>query len=109
MVWNHVNSHCTKIDRQDSRIRNQAHQAVLSQSVNATKVFAAIVIVPNEKTTDLGSLLAIARNEACKREHTHENPTIRTLTFVPELAVYVAIYDSTTNLQKENCERQGTC
>ena len=94
MVWNQVNSHCTKIDRQDSRIRNQAHQTVSSQSVNATKVLKAIVIVPNEKTTDFGSLIAIARTEASKREHVQENPVIRAMPFVPELGVYIAVYES---------------
>jgi|WetSurMetagenome_2_1015567.scaffolds.fasta_scaffold41365_3 hypothetical protein len=33
-----------------------------------TKILKALIIAPNEKTTDLGSLLAIARREACKRE-----------------------------------------
>ena len=56
------------------------------------KILKAIVIVPNEKTTDLGSLLAIARSEACKREHTQENPIVRAITFVAELGVYVAVY-----------------
>ena len=33
----------------------------------------ALVISPNEKTVDLGSLVAIARSEACKREHMGES------------------------------------
>jgi hypothetical protein len=53
----------------------------------------AIVIVPNDKTVDLGSLLAIARSEACRREHTSVNPVVRALVFVAELDVYVAVYE----------------
>lgn len=53
----------------------------------------ALVIVPNERTKEFGSLLAVARAEARKREHTQQNPPIRTLVFVPELQVYCAIYE----------------
>jgi hypothetical protein len=45
----------------------------------------ALVIFPNEKTVEFGSLLAIARSEACKREHTAANPAIRALSFLPEV------------------------
>ena len=45
-------------------------------------VFKAIVITPNEKTTDFGSLLAIARAEACRREGVVVNPSVRALVFV---------------------------
>jgi hypothetical protein len=55
-------------------------------------VFKAIVVCPNERTVDLGCLLAIARAEACRREHTRVNPTIRTLVYVAEVGVYVALY-----------------
>ena len=54
----------------------------------------AIVINPNEKTVDLGSLLAIARAEACRREQVKVNPPVRALVFVPEVGVYVAIYEA---------------
>jgi hypothetical protein len=53
----------------------------------------ALVITPNSKTVDLGSLLAIARSEACRREQVRVNPNIRTLMFVAELDVYVAVYE----------------
>jgi hypothetical protein len=89
--------------------RNTA-QTNLSQAEGERqpKVLKAIVIVPNEKTTDLGSLLAIARSEACRREHIQENPIIRAMVFAPELGVYVAIYESKTrDLPKENCGKQG--
>jgi hypothetical protein len=59
---------------------------------DGAKILRSLVIVPNEKTTDFGSLLAIARSEACKREHIQENPVVRAITFVAELGVYVAVY-----------------
>jgi hypothetical protein len=57
----------------------------------------ALVISINEKTTELGSLLAIARSEARKREQSKENPPIRALRFFPELGVYVAVYEAMEN------------
>ena len=60
----------------------------------------AIVITPNSKTVDFGCLLAIARAEACKREHVKENPKIRSLVFVGELGVFVAVYQ-TVDVPKE--------
>jgi hypothetical protein len=54
----------------------------------------ALVIVPNEKTREYGSLLAVARAEARKREHAKQNPPICALKFFPELNVYVAIYEA---------------
>ena len=56
-------------------------------------MFKALVISPNEKTIDLGSLLAIARSEACKREQVGVNPPVRALVFVAELGVYGAVYE----------------
>jgi len=57
------------------------------------KVLKALVVVPNEKTIEFGSLLAVARAEARKREHADKNPPIRALRFFPELSVYVAVYE----------------
>jgi hypothetical protein len=57
-------------------------------------VLKALVISPNERTVDLGSFLAIARTEACRREQVKENPTVRALVFVAELGIYVAVYDA---------------
>ena len=54
----------------------------------------ALVIVPNEQTREYGSLLAVARAEARKREHAERNPPILALRFFPELNVYVAIYEA---------------
>jgi hypothetical protein len=66
----------------------------------------ALVIIPNEKTTELGSLLAVARAEARKREQSKENPPVRALRFVPELGVYVAVYEAAANpAQKANQKR----
>jgi hypothetical protein len=54
----------------------------------------ALVISPNEKTTEFGSLLAVARAEARKREQSRDNPPIRALRFFPELNIYVAVYEA---------------
>jgi hypothetical protein len=51
----------------------------------------ALVISPNERTVDFGCLLAIARAEACRREQTKVNPTIRALVFVAKFGEYSAI------------------
>ena len=58
-----------------------------------TELFKAIVITPNDKTLDLGCLLAIARTEACRREQVAVNPPVKALVFVAELGVYVAVYE----------------
>ena len=52
----------------------------------------ALVIMPNEKTADIGSVLAVARAEARKREHSDVNPPILALRFLAEINVYVAVY-----------------
>ncbi len=54
----------------------------------------ALVISPNEKTVDVGCLLAVARAQACRREHTSVNPVVRALVFVAEVGVYVAVYEA---------------
>ena len=58
------------------------------------KVLKALVIIPNLRTREVGDLLAVARAEARKREHAEKNPPIRTLRFLPELGVYVAVYEA---------------
>lgn len=63
-------------------------------------MYKALVISPNERTSDLGTLLAITRSEACRREHMQLNPVVRALVFVAELGVYVAVYQVTD--QPEN-------
>ena len=60
----------------------------------------ALVIATNEKTTEFGSILAIARSEARKREKAKENPPIRALRYFPEIGVYVAVYEAADNLAK---------
>jgi len=69
-------------------------------------VLKALVIVPNDLTTELGSLLAVARAEARKREHADKNPPIRALRFFAELGVYVAIYE-TQDPSKKVKEQSG--
>ena len=65
----------------------------------------ALVITPNEKTVEFGSLLAIARSEACRREHVGVNPAVRALVFVAELGVYVAVYEAVETQAKGNQEK----
>jgi hypothetical protein len=60
-------------------------------------MFKAIVIAPSERTADVGSLLAIARVEARKREQSKANPPIRALRYLPELGVYVAVHEAVKN------------
>jgi hypothetical protein len=64
----------------------------------------ALVIAPNDKTADFGCLLAVARAEACRREHVVVNPSVRALVFVAELGVYVAVYEAVV---KTNPEQKG--
>ena len=54
----------------------------------------SLVICPNERTVDVGCLLAVARAEACRREHVSVNPSVRALVFVAEVGVYVAVYEA---------------
>jgi hypothetical protein len=57
----------------------------------------ALVITPNEKTIEFGSVLAVARAEARRREKSERNPPIRALKYFPELCVYVAVYEAIEN------------
>ena len=68
-------------------------------------MFKALVVSPNEKTTELGSIIAIARNEARKREQSKENPPIRALRYFPELCVYVAVYEAADNTAQKLKQR----
>jgi hypothetical protein len=54
----------------------------------------ALVIMPNEKTTEVGALLAVARDAARRREDAQTNPPIRALHFIAELGVFVAVYEA---------------
>ena len=65
----------------------------------------ALVLKPNEKTVEFGSLLAVARAEARKRERVGVNPPIRALVFVAELGVYVAVYEAVETQAKGNQEK----
>jgi len=61
------------------------------------ELLKALVISLNEKITEIGSILAVARAEARKREQSKDNPPIRVLKYVPELRVYVAVYEAADN------------
>jgi len=54
----------------------------------------ALVIVPNERTQDMGSLLAIARAEAQRNLRSHQNVVVKTIHWVPECGVYVVLYEA---------------
>jgi hypothetical protein len=57
-------------------------------------MFKAIVVLPNAKTSDVGALLAVARDAARRREDMLTNPPIRALHFIAEIGIYVAIYEA---------------
>jgi len=80
---------------------------VAEGNIIACAVLKALVIIPNTQTKDLGSLLAVARAEARKREQTDRNPPIRALTFLPELGVYVAVYEGTRHSKPEVKTQSG--
>jgi hypothetical protein len=63
------------------------------------------VIIPNEQTKEVGALLAVARAEARKRERSEKNLPIRSLRFLPELGVYVAVYEA-QEIQKTEVKKQ---
>jgi len=72
------------------------------------EVLKALVIVPNIRTKEYGSLLAVARAEARKREHADKNPPVRALVFVPQLQVYCAIYEAQDKrVQKPSVDKRG--
>lgn len=62
----------------------------------------ALVIIPNEKTKEVGTLLAIARAAARQREQSPQNPPIRALVFVAQLQLYCAIYEAQENQPKKD-------
>jgi hypothetical protein len=66
----------------------------------------ALVVVPNEQTREVGALLAVARAEARKREKSDRNPPILVLTFLPELGVYIAVYEA-QEIPKSEVKKQS--
>jgi hypothetical protein len=68
------------------------------------RLLKALIIMPNEKTTEVGTLLAVARDAARKREDAQTNPPIRALHFIAELGVFVAIYEAA---EKSNTEKKS--
>jgi hypothetical protein len=67
----------------------------------------ALVIVPNDRTKEFGSLVAVARAEARKREQSEKNPPIVALKFIPELHVYVAVYEAQATQKPEVKKQSG--
>jgi hypothetical protein len=63
----------------------------------------ALVIMPNEKTSEVGALLAVARDSARRREGSQKTPPIRALHFVAELGIFVAVYEAA---EKSNPEQR---
>lgn len=57
----------------------------------------AIVIYPNDKTRDMGSVLQIARSVAKKIERTDMNIPVLSIIFDAVTGVYVAIYECSSN------------
>jgi hypothetical protein len=80
---------------------------VHERNIAGYSILKAIVVAPNEKTKEFGILLAIARTEARRREHTDKNPPILALRFFPELGVYVAVYEAQEIQKTEVKERRG--
>lgn len=70
----------------------------------------ALVILPNEKTKEVGSLLAIARAAARQREQSQQNPPIRALVFVAQLQLYCAIYEAQEiQAKKDPTQKRVSC
>jgi hypothetical protein len=61
----------------------------------------SLVIVPNEKTKDLGDILQIARSLAKRKEHTDANIPVLNVIFDPVTKVYIAVYEWSSNPQDE--------
>jgi hypothetical protein len=71
----------------------------------AFEVLKALVIVPNEKTREVGALLAVARAEARRREKSEQNPPILALKYFSDLGIYVAVYEA-MHIQKSKVKKQ---
>jgi hypothetical protein len=74
---------------------------VTEQNIKTRPVLKALVIIPNPKTQEIGALLAVARQAARNREHIEKNPPILALRFIPELHVYVAVYEAQTTQKSQ--------
>ena len=68
-------------------------------------MYKALVIMNNAKTSEVGALLAVARDAARKREGTQTNPPIRALHFIAELGIFIAVYETAEN---SNTEKKST-
>jgi len=72
----------------------------------AFEMLKALVIVPNEKTREVGALLAVARAEARRREKIEQNPPILALRYFSDMGVYVAVYEA-SETQKQTQQKKG--
>jgi hypothetical protein len=77
-----------------TKLRKLSKKNLQIQISEVVRFLKALVICPNEKTVEFGSLLAVARAEARKREKSELNPPIWALRYFPELCVYVAVYEA---------------
>jgi hypothetical protein len=59
----------------------------------------SLVVVPNEKTKEVGDILQIARSLAKRKEHTDANIPVLSIIFDPVTKVYVALYEWCSNPQ----------
>lgn len=58
------------------------------------KLLETLCIYPNERTNDVRRLVNIASTQAKRKEKTQKDIVIRAIVYVPELDIYVAVYES---------------
>ena len=84
-----------------TKSRKLSKKTLQIQISEVIRFLKALVICPNEKTVEYGSLIAVARAEARKREKSERNPPIRALRYFPELCIYVAVYEAAKNIEQD--------
>ena len=67
---------------------------VFSKMSNEEKLLEALVIYPNERTKDRRRLVNIASAQAKRKEKTKKDIVMRAIPYIPELNVFVAVYES---------------
>jgi len=58
------------------------------------KLLEALVIYPNERTNDVRSLVNVSASQAKRKERVKQDIVVRAVLYVPELDIYVAVYES---------------
>jgi len=58
------------------------------------KLLETLVIYRNERTNDVRRLVNIASTQAKRKEKTQKDIVVRAIVYVPELDIYVAVYES---------------